>query len=193
MDRGRAVGPPLPFSRRPHGRHAAARTEDGAEGASDGGIVVGRFDREAPATTKPTGVSPNEPNWSKLSTRERRCSGTSSVISVIHAAVPMPIQPPRSDTFSDQYQGDSASTIPMSLIERREADRDPPFRGCQRAQRATRDHPAAMALESNPYEPTPGHVVLDDAGRRTVNGDIASIRIRVAAAMPVQIHGTLIT
>ena len=58
-------------------------------------VVTGHTVAAAAASANPTGVSACEPNESKLKTRERRCSGTSSVSSVVQAEAPRPIPKPR--------------------------------------------------------------------------------------------------
>ena len=95
-----------------------------------------------------------------LVTRESRCSGTSSLISVSQAEMPIPIHRPRqaTATTASGYQGESArTTIPRSLIPNAAKQIATRLRrGCQRAQISDpATIPAAIALKRKPYAPTP--------------------------------------
>src|SRR5262249_50520002 len=124
-------------------------------------IVVGAtVVASAAASAYPTGVRPLEPKKSRLYTRERSRSGTSSVRSVIQAATPTPIPRPRQTTATaaSQYHGDSPTAMiptaptpnaPKQTLTRLRS-------GCQRAQASDpATSPIAIRLKRSPYEPTP--------------------------------------
>src|SRR2546423_5751463 len=72
----------------------------------------------APTTTSPIGVSPKEPNQSRLITRESMCWGTSSISIVSQTAMPKPMEVPRRNdaTMASEYQGESAKTTTSRLF-----------------------------------------------------------------------------
>ena len=72
----------------------------------------------AAANASPTGISPNEPKKSRLTTRESRCTGTSSCNIVSHIATPKPTQKPRisAKNAASSNHGESASAAIARLF-----------------------------------------------------------------------------
>src|SRR6202011_4803871 len=73
----------------------------------------------APRMAYPPGVSANEPKTSRLTTRERKLPGTSSVRSVVQSEIAIPSQKPRQATATRANVNECVSattTMPRSLI-----------------------------------------------------------------------------
>src|SRR5881394_918387 len=92
---------------------------DGFGEAPTSAIVLGAASpATAPTINSPTGVRPNEPNQSRLITRESMCCGTSSISIVSQTATPKPMHAPRRNdaATATEYQGESANTITSRLF-----------------------------------------------------------------------------
>ena len=82
-------------------------------------IVPGAARPAMPAdSARPSGISPNEPKKSRLTTRESMFSGTSSISIVSQTATAKPMQVPRTtaSTPASSYHGDSTSPAMQRLF-----------------------------------------------------------------------------